>query len=619
MGIAPTLEADMDTDRYAPPGAGDVDPEERARQEEIVRKAWESYGDRSLSASTPPEPTSGAPAYSGMLAQGAPPPTATPAATAEAPPPSATPQPVQPARPVALPGSAPTAQAPDDGVVDLAPKTPSRFYAPLAAQFPGIPTKESVGSAQPPQQLSIDTPGGAIPFNVAGYSTEVKLPGIYDPASGSTLPPPSAYSAPAHIDPEVMRATMQRMNEIGLLRQGFARNPTGWELQNGTPNKPVTSDAWDYAANRAQAPLVAAKSAVDRKNEIIALMNKVAGEGYQAQLAGVKAGAPFARAAAQAPGQALQAGVKAADVGAQINANKEIAGARIQSSADIASKHDATRLALAKMGIEGVNLTPEALDLAATLLAKNGTQIRLSPKAGGAQQAKVLDAAAKKLGGADPTGVRAGVKADTASLTKLQQQYDAVTAFERTARTNLETARRLMSTLPDTGSPWLNTHVRQFQKNIMGDPQVSAANAALYDALTEAARVIRNPNLSGILPVEDSRAVHDLLTIGGTPKQALAVIDTVGKNMAARSASIGEQLATAKARISAPLPGDAQKQGGPPPTQLQTVKVSPAIDPTGKVAAKLKAGGRVFVVGGRLKGAAAGQPPPPNAEKEIVP
>jgi hypothetical protein len=173
--------------------------------------------------------------------------------------------------------------------------------------------------------------------------------------------------------------------------------------------------------------------------------------------------------------------------------------------------------------------------------------------------------------------------------------------------------------LTDTDVPWLNTHIRKLQKDIGGSPQVAAANAALYDALNEATKLINNPNLNGITTDSEKKQVRDLLSNGATPQQVVAVVDTLLTNIHNRSKNIGEQLSTVQGRISASLPGDAAKQGGPPPTQLQTVKVSPGIDPTGKVAAKLKAGGRVFVVGGRLKGVAAGQPPPQNAEKEIVP
>lgn len=201
-------------------------------------------------------------------------------------------------------------------------------------------------------------------------------------------------------------------------------------------------------------------------------------------------------------------------------------------------------------------LTPAGLDIAALNYRKTGTMPPLGMGDRSTRQ-QIINRAAQltpndiaqiEAGGGDLAGNKAGYKADSASLGKLQQQADAVNAFENTAKKNIDLFLATAKKVTDTGIPLLNTPARWIA-GAGGSADLAKYNAARQVAISEIAKIVQNPNLTGQLSDSARHEIEVFNPANATLKQTVAVMDLLKQDMANRKTSIDQQLKETRARI----------------------------------------------------------------------
>lgn len=221
---------------------------------------------------------------------------------------------------------------------------------------------------------------------------------------------------------------------------------------------------------------------------------------------------------------------------------------RIKSDAQAAAEGGAA--GRGEAGEEPLLLTPEGLDVAALNYARTG---QLPPmgigKAGMGIRAKIINRAAFLNPNLDVAGNRAAFAADRTSLTGLQRQFDAYKSYERTVTLNTDVLRKAMSKIKDTGSPVLNTVVRNIDKNALGSEELAAYNAALQTVVPEFARLLNNPNLTGQLTDTARKEIDSIVSKNYTINQMLAALAVLEQDANNRVTSSQDQINEVKARL----------------------------------------------------------------------
>lgn len=209
-------------------------------------------------------------------------------------------------------------------------------------------------------------------------------------------------------------------------------------------------------------------------------------------------------------------------------------------------------------------LTDAGLDAAALNFAKTGT---LPPLGMGDKHTRVriINRAAEMMPGLDVASAKADFQANQTSLTKLQAQRDAVTAFERTASRNIDIFLETAGKVVDTGSPYLNTPVRAVTGRMLGSTNQADYDAARQAAVTEIAKVIQNPNLAGQLSDTARKEVEAFNPANATLKQSVSVMRLLKREMAGRTDFLDDALAGIRTRI--------KNAGQPPPDAGSSVTV----------------------------------------------
>ncbi len=144
---------------------------------------------------------------------------------------------------------------------------------------------------------------------------------------------------------------------------------------------------------------------------------------------------------------------------------------------------------------------------------------------------------------------KAVYKADSTNLTNLQRTEGTLSAFENTAGKNLDQFLELAKNIPDTGIPWINRPVRTLTKEVVGEANIAAINAARDVALREIARVTNDPKLSGQLTDSARKEIASLSPDNATLPQIRAVVKVLKQDMANVHAGLTQQIATVKASI----------------------------------------------------------------------
>ncbi|WP_031494908.1 hypothetical protein [Bryobacter aggregatus] len=196
----------------------------------------------------------------------------------------------------------------------------------------------------------------------------------------------------------------------------------------------------------------------------------------------------------------------------------------------------------------GIQLSSDAVNMLASNVAAGGQMPNLGRNAGGAI-GQVLNTAAASNPSINLAGARAGNKADSASLTNLQKQQDAITAFENTAGKNLDQFLETAKGVIDTGSPALNLPIRMVTEKLVGSDKMTAFHVARQVAVTEIAKVLSNPGGNAVLSDSARHEVQQLIGPNATLKQIYRAAEILRRDMRNRHESNEDQLKEIRGRI----------------------------------------------------------------------
>lgn len=152
-------------------------------------------------------------------------------------------------------------------------------------------------------------------------------------------------------------------------------------------------------------------------------------------------------------------------------------------------------------------------------------------------------------------------KANQASLSKLQTQFDSVNAFEQTATKNIDRLMQTAKDIPDLGTRFLNVPARMISSDMIGTVAMAKFKADLLTAQNEAAKVLNSANASGVL--SDS-ARHELqeMASGNLPLPAMAAAFNELKNdMGNRHDAYQQQISDIKGRMGTTSQGSNPNGG----------------------------------------------------------
>ena len=168
----------------------------------------------------------------------------------------------------------------------------------------------------------------------------------------------------------------------------------------------------------------------------------------------------------------------------------------------------------------------------------------------------------------DVVSGRAGFKADTASLNKITPQYDAITAFEKTAIRNGKILIELADKVDTTGIPVAERWIRAGRKAIGGDQDVAQFDAQMNLYRAEAARILTQPNLSGVLTDTARKEMEEVIRNSASAPQIRGVVNLLERDFNNRKETLEEQISAIRARMRgrvAPGGGDTTPSA-PAPT-----------------------------------------------------
>lgn len=245
-----------------------------------------------------------------------------------------------------------------------------------------------------------------------------------------------------------------------------------------------------------------------------------------------------------------------------------------------------------RLDLEGQapDLDDKAIDMMAQSFAMNGGQLPSLGMGAKATQlrTKIIDRAAQMYDSLDLASQKAIYEGNKASRSKLTAQLDAITAFEETAKVNLNTFIKQAEKVVDTGSPYLNKGVRAMNEKLLGDPQMAAFNAARTVVLPEFAKIISNPGLTGVLSDSARKEVDAMIAGDATLPQILSVAKVLNSDADARRSSLEDVIKAIDTRMRPPKanarPGEASSSGSGGPVSMRTPDGSIRLIPADKVA-----------------------------------
>jgi hypothetical protein len=140
-------------------------------------------------------------------------------------------------------------------------------------------------------------------------------------------------------------------------------------------------------------------------------------------------------------------------------------------------------------------------------------------------------------------------QADAGSLKRLVAQSDAIDAFSSTATR----VGKVLSTLADkvdtTGSPVVERWIRAGRKDVAGDVDVTKFNAQMQLYRAEVAKILTNPNLTGVLTNHAQQEVEQFLSGGSSAKQIKGLIELLENDFALRKKETDKKVNEIKGRL----------------------------------------------------------------------
>lgn len=211
---------------------------------------------------------------------------------------------------------------------------------------------------------------------------------------------------------------------------------------------------------------------------------------------------------------------------------------------------------------DAVELSGDALDLAAKNYVQTGGNLPAMGvgKSAATAKMKIIDRAAELFKGGDLATQRALYDANKSALAAVQKSADAVNAFEQTAVKNLDLFLDKVKNVPDTKIPLLNAPLRKADGSLFGSSEIREMEAARRAAISEVAKVVSSPGLSGQLSDSARHEVESFIPADATYQQAIDVVKTLKAEMANRHESYQNQIKAITERMAKPA---GEQQGAP--------------------------------------------------------
>ena len=239
-------------------------------------------------------------------------------------------------------------------------------------------------------------------------------------------------------------------------------------------------------------------------------------------------------------------------------------------------------------GANSPQMSPEALDMnAKRFIATGGDMVAMGMgNAAIGQRIAIMNRAAELSKDADLAANKGVYKSNTESLAGLTKQHDAMVAFENTGAANLDNFKQQAATIAshhlDTGIPWLNTPWREVANKFGGDPDLPAYSAARQVAISEIAKVLNNPGLTGALTDTARKEISDFNPDNATLAQTLKVADILTTDMENRKMWNESQIQEVGKRLgrgATSLTGPSLGQESPAVGSIKSLSPSGPIQP----------------------------------------
>jgi len=158
-------------------------------------------------------------------------------------------------------------------------------------------------------------------------------------------------------------------------------------------------------------------------------------------------------------------------------------------------------------------------------------------------------------------------KADSATLTQLTKQQAAIRSYEKTAIANGKVLIQLADKVDQTGVPVVERWTRAGRQNIHGDTDVNDFNGQMSLYRAEVAKIISNPNLTGVLSDHAREEAKEFLAGSATAPQIKSIVKLLEGDFGRREKSIVDEINTVKGRLNkgGAAPADVGGGGAPPP------------------------------------------------------
>ena len=198
--------------------------------------------------------------------------------------------------------------------------------------------------------------------------------------------------------------------------------------------------------------------------------------------------------------------------------------------------------------IEGGAISQNALDYRAQLwLLNQKSTVGLGRGKQGAAIVNAIQSRAAEIAqarGLDPGELNAATAATHAAgqaLTQLTKTKNSIEQFENTAIKNGDALVQLAQKVDQTGIPVVERWLRA-GKQATGNPDVAAFNAQMQLYKAEVAKILTNPNLTGVLTDYSQQEITRALQPGASFQQIATVHNLLKQDFQRRSSAIDEQI-----------------------------------------------------------------------------
>ena len=162
----------------------------------------------------------------------------------------------------------------------------------------------------------------------------------------------------------------------------------------------------------------------------------------------------------------------------------------------------------------------------------------------------------------DTIARRMNVKSLGAALTKMEGQKAAIESFENNARMQGQVLVGLADKVDQTGVPTLERWLRSGRREVQGDTDVTKFNTQMQIYSNEVARILSNPNLTGVLTDHARAEMKNFLDGASTATQVRDVVKLLENDMDRREGSIDYEIESLEREIAGkPQP---ERPGGAP-------------------------------------------------------